>query len=321
MEVGRKAVRIAPKSDEARYNLSLALLCAGQFPLGWEFYESRWKCEGYKGTLPSLKEREWDGSDPSGKTILLRAEQGCGDSIQFARYIPLLAKRGANVVLQCQAELTELLGTVPGLARVVSREQDPRQFDFHLPLVSAAGRFNTTPQSIPAQIPYVFPDPNRVAHWSSRLGDLPGLKCGLVWAGNPMHPNDKNRSLPIESLEALLHVRGVSFVSLQKDASAPSGIMDISRELHDFADTAAALSQLDLLVSADTSAAHLAGAMGLAVWTLIPFAPDWRWMLKSESTAWYPTMRLFRQPTPGDWTSVIGRVASELNTSTNRAAA
>jgi tetratricopeptide (TPR) repeat protein len=321
IEIGRKNIRLAPKSDEAKYNLSLALLCAGQYPLGWELYESRWKCEGYVGSLPPLPQPMWDGSDPAGQTILLRAEQGCGDAIQFARYIPLLAKRGAKVVLQCQAELTDLLSTVPGLSHVVSREQDPGEFDYHLPLVSIAYRFGTTPQSIPAPIPYVEADPSRVAKWSSRFSDLQGLKCGLVWAGNPIHPNDKNRSLPTKALDDLLGAPGVTFISLQKDLAPTAGVQSIARELHDFADTAAALSELDLLITADTSVAHLAGALGLPVWTLIPFAPDWRWMLKSETTPWYPTMRLFRQPQPGDWHSVLRRVASEIVKQTNRAAA
>jgi tetratricopeptide (TPR) repeat protein len=321
IEVGRKTLRLAPKSDEAKYNLSLALLCAGQYPQGWELYESRWKCEGYAGTLPPLPRPIWDGADPSGRTILLRAEQGCGDAIQFARYIPLLAKRGAKVILQCQAELVDLLSTVPGVSNVFSRDQDPGDFDYHLPLVSLAHRFGTTPQTIPAPIPYLEADPARVAKWSSRFSDFEGLKCGLVWAGNPIHPNDKNRSLPTNVLNDLIQAPGVTFVSLQKNATPPQGIQNIAGELHDFADTAATLSQLDLLIAADTSVAHLAGAMSIPVWTLIPFAPDWRWMLKSETTAWYPTMRLFRQPSPGDWPTVIRRVKSELITRANRVAA
>ncbi len=321
IEVGRRAVRAAPASDELRYNFSLALLSAGQFQAGWEFYESRWKCDGYAGSLPPLPQPMWDGRDPGGKTILLRAEQGCGDAIQFARYIPLLAKRGANVILQCQAELTDLLSTVPGIGRVVSRDEEPGEFDFHLPLLSTALRFGTTPQTIPASIPYLYADPGRLAKWSDRLSDLRGFKCGLVWAGNPIHPNDRNRSLPISALGELFKLSGVEFISLQKSIAPPPGVQSIAEELHDFADTAAALSQLDLLIAADTSAAHLAGALGMPVWTLIPYAPDWRWMHKSETTAWYPSMRLFRQTTPGDWAGVIRRVAAELNARTNRAAA
>jgi tetratricopeptide (TPR) repeat protein len=324
IEVGRKAVRVAPKNQAARYNLALALLCAGKFEEGWEFYESRWGCEGFLGSLPPLPRPEWDGSDLNGKTILLRSEQGCGDAIQFARFIPLLAKRGAKVVVQCQAELTALLGTVAGVSRVVSRQEDPGEFDVHLPLVSVARRFGTTARTIPAAIPYLRADTARGGSWSARISGLSGLKCGLVWAGNPGHPNDRRRSLPGAALAPLAEVPGVSFVSLQKGSAArpPVGeILDISGELRDFADTAAALAQLDLLICADTSVAHLAGALGLPVWMLVPFAPDWRWMLGAETTAWYPTMRLFRQSTPGDWAGVLQRVAAELRSRVSRAAA
>ncbi|MGA3067458.1 MAG: tetratricopeptide repeat protein [Tepidisphaeraceae bacterium] len=324
IEVGRKAVRLAPKNHEARFNLSLALLCAGEFREGWEFYESRWHCEGFEGTLAPLPQPAWDGSDLNGKTILLRSEQGCGDAIQFARYIPLLAQRGATVVLQCQTELTDLLAGVPGLSRIVSREEDPGPFDVHLPLLSTARRFHTTPQTIPQQIPYLQPDPARVDLWTDRISGLHGLKCGLVWAGNPLHHHDKNRSLPPQILAPLAAAPGVSFVSLQKNSTTLPplpGILNIAPDLHNFADTAAALSQLDLLITADTSIAHLAGAMALPVWTLIPHAPDWRWMLAQDRTAWYPTMRLFRQSTPGDWPTVLQRVVSELKSTGSRVAA
>jgi tetratricopeptide (TPR) repeat protein len=321
IEIGHKAVRLAPQSDEARYNLSLALLCAGRFDEGWEFYESRWNCQGFVGTMPPLSKPVWNGSDPAGKTILLRAEQGCGDAIQFARFIPLLEKRGAKVVLQCQPELTSLLSTVPGLSRTITRQEDPGDFDLHLPLVSIARVFGTTPQTIPATIPYLQPDPARAAKWSAKLSKLPGVKCGLVWAGNPMHPNDKNRSIPLAALTPLMQIPGILFVSLQKNSAPLPGMENIANDLQDFADTAAALAQLDLLISADTSAAHVAGALGMPVWTLIPFAPDWRWMLHAQTTAWYPTMRLFRQPSPGDWPAVIHRVAVELNSKISRTAA
>jgi Flp pilus assembly protein TadD len=323
IDFGRQALKLRPDAEEIRYNLSLALLMNGELAEGWNCYESRWHCEGHKETLPPLRKPLWDGQDITGKTLLLRTEQGCGDAIQFARYIPLLARRGVKIILQCQAELVSLFSKLEGAQRVIARGEPIGEFNFHLPLVSLPRIFGTTLGTIPADIPYLPADAGKIAQWTSRLARISGFKCGLVWAGNPAHKNDRNRSLPPDVLQPLGEIAGVRFISLQKDFSGPlpAGAMDISADLPDFSDSAAAISQMDLVISADTSIAHLAGALGKPVWTMIPFGPDWRWMIGREDSPWYPTMRLFRQTQRGDWAGVVQRISKELKSLTNRAAA
>ena len=278
--LGRKSLAHKSASDAHRYNLSLALLMTGRYEEGWRFYESRWACDGFVGTLPPLDEPEWDGSDPAGKIILLRAEQGCGDAVQFARYVPLLAARGATVVLQCQPELTSLLSTLPGVSRVVAHGEFTGPFDVHLPLLSLPHRFGTNLETVPAAVPYLHANPARLYAWRERLAGLSGMKVGVVWAGNPAHRNDRNRSVPLNLLAPLAAVPGVSLVSIQKGpaaaqaANSPVPLLDVSNDLGDFADTAACLAHLDLLVTVDTSVAHVAGALGRPVWTLLAHAPD-----------------------------------------------
>jgi Flp pilus assembly protein TadD len=323
VQLGRNALKLRPDVQEIRYNLSLALLMNGELTEGWDHYESRWHCEGYKGSLPELRKPQWDGSDIAGKTLLLRAEQGCGDAIQFARYIPMLARTGAKILLQCQGELVSLLSKIGGVERVIARGAEIGEYDCHLPLVSLPRIFGTTLATIPAQVPYLSVDAGKISEWKSRLGRIGGFKCGLCWAGNPAHKNDRNRSLPLQILESLGGIAGVRFVSLQKDFSGPlpAGAIDFSGEFRDFSDSAAAISQMDLVISADTSIAHLAGALGKPVWTMIPFGPDWRWMIGREDSAWYPSMRLFRQTQRGDWGGVVDRIARELSALTGQRAA
>jgi Flp pilus assembly protein TadD len=309
--VGATAVALRPKSSEARYNLALALLLGGRFEQGWKMYEARWGCEGFMGTLLNRPEPIWDGGDLRGKTILLRAEQGCGDTMQFARYVPLLAARGAKVVLECQEELKRLLEPLAGVGRVVARGEEAGGVDCHLPLLSVAERLGTTLETIPGGVPYLKAPADLEVQWATRLGGYSGLKVGLVWAGNRNHRNDRNRSVKPAELGPLAGMAGVQFFSLQKgvtDRPEIGGMVDLSGELGDYAQTAGVLANLDLLVSVDTSVAHLAGAMGRAVWTLIPHGPDWRWMIGREDSPWYPTMRLIRQKNRGDWSGVISQV-------------
>jgi tetratricopeptide (TPR) repeat protein len=314
IETGLRAVALRPASNEARHNLSLSLLGSGRLAAGWPMYESRVGCGGFMQSLLRLEQPQWDGRDAAGRTIFLRAEQGCGDTIHFARYIRMLAARGAKIILECQPELKSLLQDLPGTVRVVARGEEPGEFDCHLPLLSLPLHFQTTLENIPAAVPYLRADEGRVEIWRSRFAKVEGFKVGLVWAGNPDHRNDRNRSLPAELLSPLLAVEGVEFFSLQlpRPRETPAGMTDLSADLHDFSDTAAALSQLDLLICVDTAIAHLAGALGRPVWTLLPQAADWRWMRNAERTSWYPTMRLFRQTVRGDWGTVIDRVQHKL---------
>ncbi|MHB8746494.1 MAG: tetratricopeptide repeat protein, partial [Gammaproteobacteria bacterium] len=303
----------------AHWNLSLALLLSGDLIPGWKKYEWRWDINKQdKRNFPCPL---WDGEDISGRTILLHAEQGLGDAFQFIRYAPLVAERGARVVVECQSVLVQLLATVRGITRVVDNAERLSGLDMHAPLLSLPNIFHTTLSSIPAQIPYLTADHELVESWRDKIGTVERkLKVGLVWAGNPSHQNDHNRSCSLQAYAPLARVPGVAFFSLQKGPAAvqlndaPQGLnlIDYTDELVSYSDTAALLANLDLIISVDTSVVHLAGAMGKVVWALLPFAPDWRWLLDREDSPWYPTMRLFRQPQSGDWASVMESVRAAM---------
>jgi hypothetical protein len=304
---------------DAHFNRALALLTIGDFRRGFEDYEWRWARTG----VPAQKNRGrrlWPGDySLSGKTILLHAEQGLGDTIQFARYAPLVAAQGAKVVLEVQPELKSLLSRLDGVTAVVARGEAPPPFDVHCPLGSLPLALKTELPVVPAQIPYVFADQAHLQKWSTRIEKLPPPRIALAWAGNPAHDNDRNRSIALSTLAPLLAMPG-SFISIQRDVrgdetaqlAAQPRLTHIGGELADFNDTAAVLALCDLLITVDTAPAHLAGAMGRPVWVLVPFAPDWRWMLDGEITPWYPSARVFRQSALADWNAVIARVATAL---------
>jgi len=319
LEAAERALALAPGHPAAHGNRGLALLTLGDYERGFAEYEWRWRCDNFTTAARDFGRPLWDGSDPSGRTIFVHTEQGYGDTIQFARYVPMLADRGAKVILECSVPLRTLMGSLRGVSRVVPTGVRPPDFDLHVPLLSLPRIFRTTLATVPNQVPYLGVDPSRQQAWQSRLaGAGPGLRVGLIWSGN-VRP-DPARTCPIEHLAPLWRVAGVSFVSLQKRDSdeprppLPDGmrIFDVGDQLHDFADTAAAMLSLDLILTIDTAAAHLAGALGRATWTMLPWAADWRWLLDRQDSPWYPTMRLFRQPGRGDWTSVILRIEQEL---------
>jgi tetratricopeptide (TPR) repeat protein len=304
---------------DAHFNRALALLTIGDYRAGFADYEWRWRRTG----APAQKNRGrrlWLGDTPlSGKTILLHAEQGFGDTIQFARYAPVVAAQGAKVVLEVQPELKSLLLRLEGVTAVVARGEAPPPFDVHCPLGSLPLARKTELPVVPAHIPYLSADQAHLQKWSARIEKLPRPRIALAWAGNPAHDNDRNRSIALSTLAPLLAMPA-SFVSVQRDVrgsdparlGAATQLTHLGGELADFNDTAAVLSLCDLLITADTATAHLAGAMGRPVWVLVPFAPDWRWMLDGETTPWYPTARVFRQSALADWGAVIARVASAL---------
>jgi tetratricopeptide (TPR) repeat protein len=314
---------------DAEFNAALALLTLGDYRRGLAKYEWRWR---RTGMLPQRGRGRplWLGDYPAAhKTILVHAEQGLGDTIQFARYVPLLAEAGAKVVLEVQPELAPLMARLEGVAAIVARGDAP-PFDIHCPLGSLPLAFKTEPDTVPAEVPYLAADDGHLAKWSERLGALERPRIALAWAGNASHVNDRNRSIAFSRLAALFpppnlppHAaegqEGARFVSIQRDvrsedaaplAGAP--VLHVGTELENFADTAAVIALCDLVISVDTAVAHLAGAMGRPVWVLLPFNPDWRWTLQGESSPWYPTARLFRQTALGDWDSVIQRVGAEL---------
>ena len=312
---------LARRKDDANahFNRSLALLTLGQYRRGFEAYEWRWRRAG----MPPQKSRGrplWLGDYPlHRKTILLHAEQGLGDTIQFARYVPLVAAAGATVVLEVQPELTPLISSLGGAAQVIPRGAAPPPFDVHCPLGSLPLAMKTELEAVPAAIPYLCADPARIAQWSARIEALPRPRIAIAWSGNPAHDNDRNRSLGFERLAPLL-AQPASFVSIQRDlrdadATQLAGerrVEHVGGGLADFSDTAAVLALCDLVISADTAPAHLAGALGRPLWVLVPFAPDWRWTPDGDTTPWYPTARLFRQTSLGDWDTVIARVADAL---------
>lgn len=300
---------------DAEWNEFFVRALTGDLATAWKLQEARWKMPGV--VRPTLPSPEWDGSDLTGKTILLFGEQGLGDSIQFIRYAPLVKARGGKVILACPPVLSELMRTVDGIDRVVS-EGEPPPHDCHAALLSLPRIFGTTLEAIPAQAPYINADTTRVAAWRDELSGLSGLKVGVVWRGRPTHANDLNRSMKASLFKKILNQPAVSAVVLQKDAQPKElkamGVpaFEAGPRLESFADTAALIEALDLVVSVDTSVCHLAGALGKPIWVLLPFAPDWRWLLDRADTPWYPSMRLFRQPAIGDWDSVIAAVANAL---------
>jgi tetratricopeptide (TPR) repeat protein len=317
----RKAIQLDPRHAEAHYGLSLTLLSLCRFNEGWTEHEWRWRTKDFSSQRRNYSQPLWDGSAINGRTILLHSEQGLGDSIQFIRYAPVISQMGASVIVECPKELKSLIQRVEGVNKVIMQGEWLPDFDIHCPLLSLPLVFHTTLESIPSKLPYIAVDSVLVQKWGNRLrADNSKLKVGLVWAGNPGHKNDRHRSCSLEIFLPLLQLKGTVFFSLQKGEAAkqtrdlPKDILisDYIEEITDFADTAALMENLDLVISVDTAVVHLAGALGKPVWTLLPFNADWRWMLDREDSPWYSTMRLFRQPSLGDWESVIAKVKDEL---------
>lgn len=311
------ATDLSPDHALAHWNNAIALLLSGDFETGWREYE--WRLQRPGSTPTEFSKPRWTGDALAGRTILIHAEQGLGDAIQFCRYASTLVESG-RVLLAVQPSLKRLMASLQGVAGILV-DQDPLPaFDVHCPLLSLPGLFETRLETIPADVPYLAAQPAAVQAFSDRLGPGDHLNVGLVWAGNPRLQNDLNRSIPLERFRSLVEVPGARFVSLQKDKRAGDqellaslgGIADLAPHLEDFADTAAAIEALDLVISVDTSVAHLAGALGKPVWLLLPFAPDWRWMLHREDSPWYPSMRLFRQTQARSWPEVLAAVAEAL---------
>jgi tetratricopeptide (TPR) repeat protein len=315
------AIQIQPDYAEPRFNRSLLLLLLGNYVEGLKEYEWRWKIKDSFSYQRKFSQPLWQRTDIRGLTILLHAEQGLGDVIQFIRYAPYVAQLGAKVIVECHKELKSLLKNVEGIQQVISQGEELLPFDVHCPIASLPLIFKTNPKNIPAKIPYIQLDSILVKTWQNKLrSDHSKLNIGFVWAGNPKHNNDRNHSIPFSYFLALEKFTDITFYSLQKGKASEQSknlsvgikFVDLTEELNDFSDTAALIENLDLVITVDTSVAHLTGALGKPVWTLLPFAPDWRWMLDREDSPWYPTMRLFRQPAPGDWKSVMEKVSEEL---------
>jgi tetratricopeptide (TPR) repeat protein len=331
----QRAQQIDGDYADAHWNESLCRLLVGDYPEGWKKYEWRWRTQTYapQAQLP-LEKPLWLGVESlMGKTILLHAEGGLGDTLQFCRYVALVAARGARVLLEVQPELRRLLKGLAGVSAVLETGVPRPPFDFHCPLMSLPLALGTTRETIPACLPYLAPYPQDVTRWGSKVMHTSArLRVGLVWAGNPRlgiatsHAMDKRRSMPLSQFAPLFELHGIDFYSLQKgDAAvrqvnanpAAQKLIDITNEFDDFADTAAFIEHLDLVIAVDTSCAHLAGAMGKPVWLLNRYDSCWRWFMEGQESPWYPrVMRVFRQPSAGDWGPVVAEVASALRLET-----
>ncbi|MBF0137225.1 MAG: hypothetical protein HQL65_13380 [Magnetococcales bacterium] len=313
-------LNMAPDQAEANFMLGQLLLLLGQFPEGWARYAWRYRMEYARSLLPRISQPCWPGGSLAGKTLIVFGEQGYGDTIQFARFIPLLLSRGeGRIVVGCSPPLRRLLRTLPGQPLVVSNPAHGQPFDWQTPVSALPGLVGADLHLLAAlPVPYLWADPVEVERWRVwRQQAVPTRRAvGVVWAGRSTHPHDAQRSIPWTLFSRLHQVPEVTLVSLQLPTPSPDvfqqGLLDVSGVLVDFAATAAAMMALDLIVTVDTAIAHLAGALGRPVWTLITRVPDWRWLLERDDSPWYPTMRLFRQQDSDDWSAVMEQVVAAL---------
>jgi ADP-heptose:LPS heptosyltransferase len=294
----------------------------GAFEEGWAEYEWRWRRPGHGPRR--LPQPAWDGSDLAGKRLLIYCEQGLGDVLQFIRYAAVVQRAGASVVLECPGALVSLLRRCPGIDELVAETRPLPNFDVHAALLSLPHLLGTTLATVPAEVPYLAANPERVERWREELAGVDGFRIGIAWQGNPRHPRDRHRSFPLSQFEGLARQEGVRLISLQKGAGAEQAaalqgrfpVVDLPSEPDmaeaAFEDTAAIMQHLDLVISADTAIAHLAGALGVPVWVVLSAITDWRWLRGRDDSPWYPSMRLFRQKTLGDWEGVFERIAREV---------
>lgn len=313
----QKTTALASGFPEVHYNWSLLELMLGEYASGWARHERRWERAFFARDKRNFTQPLWLGQPAlTDKTILLYPEQGLGDVIHFARYAPLLAAKGARVILEVQAPLVALMRTLPATITVIARGETLPAFDYHCPLLSLPLAFRTTLETIPHTVPYLAADAAKRDAWHARLGPQTQPRIGLAWSGSAIHQNDQHRSMALETL-APLFTLPVQFHSLQKevrdsDLHAYSVLIDHRDALQDFTDTAALIDAMDLVISVDTSVAHLAGALAKPTWLMITAIPDFRWLLGRSDSPWYPTVELFRQPQPGDWASVVEQLRTRL---------
>jgi Flp pilus assembly protein TadD len=327
IEAFRRALALKSDFAQARWNLALALLLDGQFEEGWSLYDARLELPELSKNRDRYPGLRWDGTPPQGRTLLLYPEQGLGDALQFARYIPMLAALGARCIVRSPDALAPFFATIPGVAQVARDVEPLPPYDAHLSLLSLPRLLATRADTIPASVPYIsVPEDKRAAAQANLERSSAPRKLGLVWAGNPEHGNDRNRSIALGELLPLFELPGIDWFSLQQGQRAEEifstrgaeAVVPLAPDAT-LLQTAALAAELDLVVSVDTSIAHLAGALARPVWILLPFAPDWRWQLGRDNSSWYPTARLFRQPRARDWTSVVTRVGRELQSWASRA--
>jgi len=319
----RRAIDLSPDAAEYHFHLAHTLLLQGKLETGWVEYDWRWKLPDFAWLVRvygEFSQPRWTGEDISERTILVYTEQGLGDIIQFARYLPLLVQRAARVVVATHPPARRLLGSIEGITLIAIGETPLPEFDVHCPLLSLPRAFGTRLDSIPATVPYLHAEVSERLRWDQRIGGK-GLRVGIVWAGNPVTKRDCFRSPHLARVAPLFSIPGIDFIALQvgkgrEDCEAnplPPHVLDLGAEVHDLAETAAVMSGLDLMICSCTGPLHLAAALGLPCWAMIPFAPHFSWLLDRTDTPWYPQMRLYRQEQPGqDWSGVVERIAGDL---------
>jgi tetratricopeptide (TPR) repeat protein len=323
VECFRECVRLKPDFGEAHFGLGQMLLMQGDYAAGWPEYEWRWTLAEYawlRNIHGEFKQPRWRGENVHGKTVLVYAEQGLGDAIQYARYIPFIRERGANVILAVHPPLKPLFACLEGV-RIVGLDDVPLPpFDMHCPLLGLPEIFNTRIDTVPAKIPYLSFDPERAEKWRDRIGG-DGFKVGVVWAGNPTQKGDRWRSPRLAAVSPIFSLPGIDFVALQKGPGRddltrhplPANVLDLGNEIADFADTAAIMASLDLVITSCTAPLHLAGALGVKTWALIPYAPHFLWKLGRDDSPWYPSLKLYRQDRPGDdWSLPVRNMMADL---------
>jgi tetratricopeptide (TPR) repeat protein len=318
----RRALELKPDHAYAHCNLSFVMLVRGDFQRGWTEYEWRWKTGNLR--IRDYHRPQWDGQPLAGKSILLHAEQGLGDTIQFIRYATLVKSQGATVLVECHKSLLRLLASCPGIDRLIAHGDALPETDVHLALLSLPGIFKTSLETIPANVPYLFADSSLVVEWRETLREMRGFKIGINWHGEKGRREFRDRDVPLSCFASLAQAPGATLVSLQRGGKAElaaspgcQSIVDpgdgIDKDRGAFMDTVAIMKNLHLVITSDTSVAHVAGALGVPVWIVLPFAGDWRWLLDRSDSPWYPTVRLFRQKSPGDWDHVFSEVRAALS--------
>jgi tetratricopeptide (TPR) repeat protein len=315
----RKAMAVDPDFAAAHWNLALNLLLQGRYAEGWQEYEWRWRKPDFTSPSRHTDVPLWDGSPLHDRTIVLHAEQGFGDAIQFVRYARLVSSCGGNVLLECHPQLVSLFQGIHGVKSVRAFDEEFPAFDCQAPFLTLPRILGTTLESIPACLSLSAPV-EQLSKWQQRTALYSGPKVGLVWAGSSIHRNDSFRSIPLRFLSTFAKLTDITFFSLQLGAAQrqlgqsplAESVIDLTDQIRDFADTAALIEQLDLVISIDSAVAHLAASLGKPVYLMLPFAPDWRWLLERSDSPWYPTMHIFRQKQSGDWSDVISRVHTAL---------
>ena len=312
-----KAVELDPEFKLAHVHLAFSLFMNGDFEAAWPEYEWRWKIPNFPTPVRPFSQPKWQGERLDGKKILVHAEQGFGDSLQFARFTKDIADHGGDIILECAPGLTSLMESAPGVTETLARGDQLPAFDVHVPLLSIPGILSMGLDALPNQVPYLQVPVNKQEYWAGRLKSPDQLKIGITWQTSTEQLSSSFKSCPLQAYAALFGIEQVKWISLQKeipdsDLPLPPDIMDISEDLADFSDTAAVISELDLVISMDTAVAHLTGALGKPVWLLLSTAGDWRWMKDRNDSPWYPTMQIFRQTNFNDWNEILTRIRPQI---------